>query len=225
MLSELVSQRTHCRQATSSINGHQSPTINKYSFTLLSLRRPLLIVTSRSTRPPGLTQLIPLYLVVGFLTDNSALVIFDRQLFLVVRYRYDFHFDNPSVYKACTFVTSTSVRISPWASTMPVLPHPSSRSLRPVSVGITCPNSDTVGKDPSSLLPCLSPNTHPTTYHPGASRCMLTTPTHLGTHDWQPITLAKVTTTTHDQYSTIPLTELDPPASDGPLGAPMGPLI
>ena len=35
-LSELVSQRTHCCQATSSINGHQSPTINKYSFTQLA---------------------------------------------------------------------------------------------------------------------------------------------------------------------------------------------
>jgi len=55
-------------------------------------------------------------------------------------------FDNPVVYKACTFVTSTSVRISTWASTRPILSRLSSHPPPSCSVGITHPIAILSGK-------------------------------------------------------------------------------
>jgi len=106
-------------------------------------------------------SLLSTYLVVGILTDIhflrlSTSFVFDRQLFLVVRYRYDFYFNNPVVYKACTVDSGTLVRISTWASTRPILSSSPRVPLCPVSVGTTRPDSDTVRKvlsTPSVLRP------------------------------------------------------------------------
>jgi len=84
-------------------------------------------------------QLLAMYLVVGLLTNIPSLrlsisFVFDRQLLVVVRYRYGFYFNSPVVFNACTFDTETLVRISLWASTCPFGSTLSSRSLPLCSV-------------------------------------------------------------------------------------------
>ena len=74
-----------------------------------------------------ISPLLVMYLVVEILIDICFLrlsypFVSDRQPLVVVRYRYAFHFIPPVVYNACTLDYWIPVRISTWASTLPILP-------------------------------------------------------------------------------------------------------